>query len=77
MTREDILNQSLNENEVLAEKRGGLISKYEIVNYRRSTQYKVIESYYMINSIYKTYSVKDYLSGIEYGLNEINIIKTA
>lgn len=71
----DILKQDLKHNEVLAENHNGLISKYEKI---KNNQYKVVESYYPANNIITgKYEIKDYLNGLIYGLNEINIIRDA
>lgn len=68
-----ILKQGLKENEVLAENHNGLISKYKRL---KNNQYKVVESYYPANNIITgKYEIKDYLNGLTYGLNEINIIR--
>lgn len=73
MTLDKILKQGLKENEVLAKNHNGLISKYEKI---KNNQYKAMESYYPANNIITgKYEIKDYLSGLTYGLNEINIIR--
>jgi len=75
MTLDKILKQDIKENEVLAKNHNGLISKYEKI---KNNQYKVVESYYPANNIITgKYEIKDYLNGLTYGLNEINIIRDA